>query len=128
MTRLHQGWALDSVSQRNKVTTMVNPSDVTESPAEGVYIHGLHLEGAAWDLKAGCLKESSPKILFDPLPIVHVFALNTTAGKNHDMYECPVYKKTRRTDETYVTSIDLKTQCKPNHWILRGVALLCDIK
>ncbi|GFU39152.1 dynein heavy chain 8, axonemal [Nephila pilipes] len=128
VTRAHQGWALDSVSQRNKVTNYRNPSEVTESPNEGVYIYGLHLEGASWDIKAGCLKESVPKILFEPLPLLHVYAINSTSGKSPDVYECPVYKKAMRTDDTYITSIDLKSECNPNHWILRGVALLSDIK
>ncbi|GFY45418.1 dynein heavy chain 8, axonemal, partial [Trichonephila inaurata madagascariensis] len=128
VTRAHQGWALDSVSQRNKVTNYRNPSEVTESPNEGVYIYGLHLEGASWDIKAGCLKESTPKILFEPLPLLHVYAINSTSGKSPDVYECPVYKKAMRTDDTYITSIDLKSECNPNHWILRGVALLSDIK
>ncbi|XP_054710373.1 dynein axonemal heavy chain 5-like [Uloborus diversus] len=128
VTRAHQGWALDSVSQRNKVTSYLNPADVSEPPSEGVYIYGLHLEGASWDIRAGCLKESIPKILFEPLPVLHVYAINSTQGKQPDVYECPVYKKPRRTDETYVTSFDLKTHRHPNHWILRGVSLLADIK
>nr|XP_042899545.1 dynein axonemal heavy chain 5 [Parasteatoda tepidariorum] len=128
VTRAHQGWALDSVSQRNKVTSFISSSDVTEPPTEGVYIYGLHLEGASWDNKSGCLRESVPKVLFELLPVLHVYAIQSTAGKSPDVYECPVYKKIRRTDETYITSIDLKSERNPNYWILRGVALLSDIK
>uniref|UniRef100_A0A8D2ITF0 Dynein heavy chain C-terminal domain-containing protein n=1 Tax=Varanus komodoensis TaxID=61221 RepID=A0A8D2ITF0_VARKO len=44
------------------------------------------------------------------------------------LYVCPIYKKPRRTDLTYITAIYLRTTVSPDHWILRGVALLCDIK
>lgn len=128
VTRAHQGWALDSVSQRNKVTTFTSPSEITEPPPEGVYVYGLNLEGASWDSNLGCLRESDPKILYEPLPVLHVYAIQSTSGKSHDMYECPVYKKPTRTDLTYITSMDLRSERKSSHWILRGVALLSDIK
>jgi dynein heavy chain len=41
---------------------------------------------------------------------------------------CPVYKKPHRTDLTYITALLLKTIATPDHWIRRGVALLCDTK
>ncbi|XP_015749541.1 PREDICTED: dynein heavy chain 5, axonemal-like [Acropora digitifera] len=50
------------------------------------------------------------------------------AGRDSRMYQCPIYKKPRRTDLTYIATVDLKTNQNPDHWILRGVALLCDIK
>ncbi|KAF9801566.1 hypothetical protein SFRURICE_015060 [Spodoptera frugiperda] len=44
------------------------------------------------------------------------------------MNECPVYKKPVRTDLTFITPLWLPTIKNPDHWILRGVAMLCDIK
>lgn len=91
-------------------------------------MYGLYLDGAGWD-KRGCkLTEQSPKVLFAILPVVHVYAVNNTAAKDPRLYQCPVYKKPRRTDLTYVTNLYLKTVQCPDQWILRGVALLCDVK
>lgn len=44
VTRAHKGWALDSVVLQNQITKL-NKEDINESPAEGVYVHGLFLEG-----------------------------------------------------------------------------------
>ena len=95
---------------------------------EGVYVYGLYLEGASWDRKNVHLIESSPKVLFTPLPVIHMFAINSIAPMDPKLYICPIYKKPRRTDLNYITAVVLHTVQPPDHWIMRGVALLCDIK
>ncbi|CAL4067260.1 unnamed protein product, partial [Meganyctiphanes norvegica] len=128
VTRQHKGWALDCVILQNLVTKF-NAEDIHEQPPEGVYVHGLFLEGGGWDRKNGKLTESRPKILYEPMPVVYLYAVNTTSGKDPMLYECPIYRKPQRTDHNYVGSIDLETShYYPSHWTLRGVALLCDIK
>lgn len=44
--------------------------ELTSRPNDGIYIHGLFLEGARWNSKSGVLEESLPKILYDPAPVV----------------------------------------------------------
>ena len=127
VTRAHKGWALDCVVLHNDVTRFFK-DDITQPPAEGVYVHGLYLDGAGWDRRGCKLVEPTQKVLFTAMPVIHIYAINTTAGRDARMYQCPIYKKPRRTDLTYITSVDLKTNQNPDHWILRGVALLCDIK
>ena len=98
------------------------------TPSEGVYVYGLYLEGAGWD-RTGCrLVEPKPKVLFEPLPVVHIYAVNQARLLDNRTYVCPVYKKPRRTDLTYIANITLRTDMNPDHWVLRGVALLCDMK
>lgn len=61
VTRSHKGWALDTVVLHNDVTKNFK-DDITTSPQEGVYVHGLYLENAGWD-KRGCrLIEAKPKV------------------------------------------------------------------
>lgn len=118
---------MDSVVLQNLITRY-NKEDLKEGPPEGVYIHGLFLEGASLDRKTGKLMESKPKVLYELMPVIYVYAINTTAGKDPKLYECPIYRKPDRTDAKYVGSIDFETEHNPKHWTLRGVALLCDIK
>ncbi|XP_064453637.1 dynein axonemal heavy chain 8 [Mirounga angustirostris] len=127
VTRAHKGWALDSVTIHNEVLRQTK-EEITSPPVEGVYIYGLYMDGAAWDRRNGKLTESTPKVLFTQLPVLHIFAINPAAPKDPKLYVCPVYKKPRRTDLTFITVVYLRTVLSPDHWILRGVALLCDIK
>ncbi|XP_039610084.1 dynein heavy chain 5, axonemal-like [Polypterus senegalus] len=132
---ISKGWALDSVILYNDVTRMMKEDVTGPPPADigGVYIYGLFLDGAGWDRRNTKLMESSPKVLFTSLPVVHVYAISTTAPSDPkkqqgNLYSCPVYKKPRRTDLTYIFSLYLKTTQAADHWTLRGVALLCDSK
>ncbi|XP_027976203.1 dynein heavy chain 8, axonemal [Eumetopias jubatus] len=127
VTRAHKGWALDSVTIHNEVLRQTK-EEIASPPVEGVYIYGLYMDGAAWDRRNGKLTEPAPKVLFTQLPVLHIFAINSTAPKDPKLYVCPIYKKPRRTDLTFITVVYLRTVLSPDHWILRGVALLCDIK
>ncbi|KAL5010677.1 hypothetical protein ScPMuIL_012982 [Solemya velum] len=127
ITRAHKGWALDTVILDNEVTRLVK-EDIHSGPNEGVYVYGLFLDGAGWDRRNARLIEPTPKVLYTLIPVAHVFATNMEKPKSNTLYECPVYKKPRRTDLTYIFPLLLKTNKDPAHWILRGVGLLCDTK
>ena len=58
---MHKGWALDSVTIANDVTKH-NYEDLSNGPNEGVYVHGLFLDGANWDRKNNRLCDPSPKV------------------------------------------------------------------
>lgn len=128
VTRAHKGWALDSVILQNDVLKIYK-DDVAQQPAEGVYVYGLFIEGAGWDKRGNKLIEPPSKVLFSPMPVIHIYAANNPPAKEPNrFYSCPVYKKPIRTDQTYIAAVDLRTTHTPDHWVLRGVALLCDIK
>ncbi|GFO08987.1 dynein heavy chain 8, axonemal-like [Plakobranchus ocellatus] len=127
VTRAHKGWALDTVALHNDFTKFFK-EDINAAPPEGVYVYGLYLDGASWDRRQCRLCESHPKVLNIVLPIVHMYAISSTGPKDPKLYQCPVYKKPNRTDLTFITTVLMKTTQNPDHWILRGVAALCDIK
>ncbi|XP_032818620.1 dynein axonemal heavy chain 5-like isoform X1 [Petromyzon marinus] len=138
-----RGWALDAVTLHNDVTRMMREDVMGPPPTDigGVFVYGLFLDGAGWDRRNGNLAEALPKVLFTQLPVVHIYAINTAPAADAKgkavaaqqqqaavPYSCPVYKKPRRTDLTYIFPLLLKTTQNPDHWTLRGVALLCDTK
>ncbi|KAM9353790.1 dynein axonemal heavy chain 5 isoform 3-T3 [Symphorus nematophorus] len=126
ITRANKGWALDRMVLCNEVTRWMK-DDITQPPPEGVYVYGLYLEGAGWDRRSCKLVDSKPKVLFEMMPVIRMYAENNGA-KDSRLYSCPIYKKPVRTDMNYIAAVDLKTSPPPDYWILRGVALLCDVK
>ncbi|KAG7231378.1 hypothetical protein INR49_012218, partial [Caranx melampygus] len=127
-SNLSRGWALDTVTLSNDVTKMMK-EDVSAPPPEdvgGVYIYGLFLDGAGWDRRGTKLTEAPPKVLFTPLPVVHVYAIsaaNMADSKRQpgavSLYLCPVYKKPRRTDLNFIFSLQLRSVQPVEHWTLR---------
>ena len=138
VTRKHksQKWALDDVVYHTEVTNFERVEQVKSAPEEGIYIHGLNLDGAAWSRQESNLVESAPKQLFSPLPVLHVTAnerkLEERSKKEQfgstGPYECPVYKYANRTDRYFIFFANLRCseEKPPNHWTLRGSALLCN--
>ncbi|CAH2035015.1 unnamed protein product, partial [Iphiclides podalirius] len=57
-----------------------------------------YIVGASLDRKTGKLIESKAKVLYEQMPVIYIFAINTTAGKDPRLYECPIYRKPQRTD------------------------------
>jgi dynein heavy chain len=131
VTRSHTGWALDDVAVYTEVTKH-DPEDVKDGPPEGVYVHGLYLDGCGWSKKESKLIEAPPKVLFVPIPCMWVSAVQRSGKKlDYSVYECPVYerKDPRKRGMTaaqpnFVFSPEIRTEDPPSKWILRGVALL----
>jgi len=138
VTRKHRSekWSLDNVVYHTEITKFERIDQVKNPPEEGIYIHGLFLDGAAWSKQDGQLVESQPKTLFVSLPILYITGklkkeedrskkeLFGTIGP----YECPVYKYACRTDRYFIFFANLKCSAEkyPNKWALRGVSLLCN--
>jgi dynein heavy chain len=129
VTRKHKAekWALDDVVLRSEVTNFETPHQVKAPPDEGIYVHGLSLEGAAWSRTEGNLVESEAKILYTDLPVLYITAARKTK-LDPRIYESPVYKYSQRGDKYLLFSASLKCapDTPPSHWILRGACLLCN--
>ncbi|XP_076756861.1 dynein heavy chain at 62B [Xylocopa sonorina] len=105
------------------------------SPVDGVYVYGMYLVGARWDMRSMLLAESYPKILWDPIPIIWMKPCIVDSLRVGNRYECPLYitsarfgvLKTTGHSTNYVLSILLDTDYPVSHWIKRGLALLCQL-
>jgi len=102
VARKNQGWALDDVTIYTEVQNM-DLENCKESPPDGVYIHGLFLEGCAWSKKENRLidptaKQASPT---SPLPILWVTAVLSRTAE-YSTYACPCYRNKKRTDLNYI--------------------------
>lgn len=98
-----------------------------------VFVYGVVIEGARWDLETGRLTEQRDKEIRNTVPGIHFIP---TVMHDKDVcrktYRAPVYKTERRSDHpvyntfsgNYVTAIDLETDLEPVVWIKRGVALI----
>ena len=135
VTRAHSKdkWALDSMVVHTEMTEFDNPSQVRSVPKEGVYTHGLFLDGAAYSKADGSLIESAPKVLFAPVPLMMITAVTKSQKKAmagdygpEGAFDCPVYKYPARTGRYFIFEVQMPAREKPPlHWTLRGTALLC---
>jgi dynein heavy chain len=60
---------IDQVQFQFRVQTEAH-EDISRPPPEGVYVHGLFIEGASWDPDAMALRDARPGILLEPAPVI----------------------------------------------------------
>ncbi|KAH1015210.1 dynein axonemal heavy chain 10 [Dendroctonus ponderosae] len=125
--RLHN-WPLDRSTLYTFVTEYVDPADVILRPAAGnCLVHGLYLEGAAWDVENNCLKRSAPKVLIEKLPVLGVVPIESFRLKLQNTLRTPVYTTSLRRNAMGVGLVfeaDLRTTEHISHWVLQGVCLV----
>jgi dynein heavy chain len=154
VTARRNGFPLDKVTTETHVTKMTSPEDAAalgNYPPNGVFIHGLFLQGARWmgveeaveanalfkvdgSVEcAGVVVESRLKELLPPMPLLYIKAVRVEDAwepdsvgylrPNPDIYNCPVYVTTVR-GPTYTFLATLKTREAKHKWTLAGVALI----
>ncbi|CEM19434.1 unnamed protein product [Vitrella brassicaformis CCMP3155] len=125
---------IDTLTFRTEVSTL-KAADITEAPERGVNIHGLFLQGAGWDVAGRKLCESAKGQLFVPMPVIWIDPVDIDKLDNKKDYRCPLYKTSTRAgtlsttghSTNFVLFFDLHTDKESDHWIRRGVALLCQL-
>lgn len=106
--------------------------EILAPPKEGVYVKGLSLEGAGWDFENGCLAEPSPMELIVPMPILLFRPVENKKRSAKGIYSCPLYLYPVRTGTrerpSFMINVDLRSgTADPDHWIMRGTALLLSL-
>ena len=84
--------------------------------------------GGGTDWSATPYRIASRQVLCDCELGKWINHVHTTADRDKRLYECPIYRKPRRTDLEFVVMVDLRMPVNPDKWTLRGVALLCDTR
>ena len=121
-------------------------------PEDGVFIHGLFLDGARWVVEDHVLGESHPRELYVSMPNVHLAPkpkddvpvvkgipeqyTGSYTGTAH-VYMCPVYRTSFRQGTLSTTGhstnfvmylrVPMSLDHLQQHWIKRGVALLTQL-
>jgi dynein heavy chain len=102
------------------------------SPPDWVCGYGLFMEAGRWDDKEMKLAESKPGEMYATMPVLH-FLPQKNYVPPPTLYAAPLYKtgarygvlSTTGHSTNFVTAVTLPTTEPPQHWVLRGTALLC---
>jgi dynein heavy chain len=107
---------------------------IDSRPSVGIFVHGLHLQGARFDSALVSLVESRPKELFTAMPPIWFLPEQERKEPNGAItYQCPVYKTLTRQGQlsttghstNFVLLVELKTKASPASWTKASVALFC---
>lgn len=112
----------------------LDAEEVQEGPEDGVYVHGLFMDGARWDRKARLIADQKKGEMFSPMPVVH-FLPTTSARQKDGYYVCPLYKTSVRKgtlsttghSTNYILDLSIPSNQPEDFWILKGTALLCQL-
>ena len=122
--------AIDQLSFAFNYMDTMHYTEVKEKPADGVYVYGMYLEGCRWNKETHMLDDSTPKMLYTELPMVHFLPTQNRVIPETGIYNCPVYKVLSRRgtlsttghSTNFVLFLEIPSDCPESKWIKAGVA------
>lgn len=106
-----------------------------EKPDDGVYTYGLFFEACKWNWDLWHIDESDPKVLYVPVPNIHIVPCRKSEMRDFQHYVCPCYKVSTRKgvlsttghSTNFVMPIRIPSDQEQGHWTKRGVAMLTQL-
>ena len=124
-------WPLNKLVTTVDVTKKMTPEEIEGTARDGAYVYGLYMEGARWDLQAGCMEDAFMKDLYPKMPVTLLRTILAEKEDTRGIYRCPVYKQTERATpgfhtpgSGFVFMMQLKTKQPASKWVMAGVAML----
>lgn len=120
----HYHIPIDTLSFSYQIQQSETASDVSTSPADGVYCDGFFLDGARWDRATQVIVDSHHKEMYDTLPVFH-FIPTQDFDRSPADYECPLYKtavragvlSTTGASTNFIIGLDMPTDRNPEYWV-----------
>jgi len=122
---------IDSLDFSFIMTKFWTDEDLGEdgAPEDGLYIRGLFLDAARFDLETMSLEPSELGAPNAALPYIHLLPVEDYQIPSED-YQCPVYRTAIRAgvltttgaSSNYVFDLSLPTRREPNFFVLQGTA------
>lgn len=114
------------------VVMSTNEQSISSAAKDGAYVTGLFLEGARWDVEAGCLAEPFPMELVCPMPIIQFKPVENKKKGSKGLHATPMYLYPVRTGSrerpSFMIEVDLKSGLRDSQfWTKRGIALLLSL-
>merc|ERR1740138_723426 len=120
---------LDFMTNRARFTNTRDLNEIPGVPAQGVYVHGLFMEGSGWEdgkgEEEGYITESKMKELHPLMPIVNIYAIHIDEMSWSCMYHCPVFSTSLRgATYIFIANVRMDPDEVESRWTLAGAALL----
>mmetsp|Transcript_1422 Transcript_1422/g.4304 ORF Transcript_1422/g.4304 Transcript_1422/m.4304 type:complete len:1452 (+) Transcript_1422:2-4357(+) len=137
LTSVLQGYSrkemipVDQLSYEFNIQPTDDPEELDGAPAEGIFVHGLFMDGMAWDYEEMVIADQDFGVMFVKCPVINFIPWQDKITSK-DKYSCPLYKTSVRAgtlsttghSTNYVLSIEMESVEERSYWILKGAALL----
>jgi len=137
LTSVLQGYSRSKTIPVDQLSFEFNMEDTDDAgelegaPDAGIYVHGLFMDGAAWDFDEMVMADQEFGVMYVRAPVIN-FIPYQDKQRNDEKFLMPIYKTSVRAgtlsttghSTNFVLSIEVDTNEAPSYWILKGAALL----